>query len=282
MGVWWNALQNASGQLPGASHTVNTLGGLLTSHDYTDPYFTSGASLRYGWGLGTPSSLEVGAIWQRHRSGTNVVDVGPGGGQASESGTNRPVLPIDEGDDRTFEVTYSARTAARGFASSATGRVGQMEDQAYASFWWTTTLRRELHQRGTVLEARLRLGVSTEGAPVQKLYLLGGRHTLPGHPYRSFIGNKMALLRVEASQAVLAPWLTIHAFGAAGLTGFDRNGLLPDPGWLRRSTDGVKSSVGLGLDLGWDLLHFDVGRGLNDGGDTEFVFSVQRRFWEWL
>ena len=116
---------------------------------------------------------------------------------------------------------------------------------------------------------------------MQKLFLLGARHTLPGYPFRSFIGNQMALLRVEASQAVLAPWLKVHIFGAAGVTGIARTSL-PDPGWLRQNTDGVKSSAGLGLKLGWDLLRFDLGRGLNDGGDWEFVLSVQRRFWEWL
>jgi hypothetical protein len=36
------------------------------------------------------------------------------------------------------------------------------------------------------------------------------------------------------------------------------------------------------MGLGWDLLHLDAGRGLNEGGDWEFVLSVQRRFWEWL
>jgi len=281
LGVWWNELQDASGRLSGASRTVNTLSGLLTSRDYTDPYFTSGAAVRYGWGLGTRRSLEVGAVWERHRSGTNVVDDGLGANPGTGSEISRPVLSVDEGDDRAIEVTYAARSAARGFESSATGRVGQMEDQPYVSFWWATTLRRELYERGAVLEATLRVGISTEEAPVQTLFLLGGRHTLPGYPYRSFIGNQMALLRVEASQAAIAPWLTIHIFGAAGVTGFGRNAL-PDAGWLRRSTDGVKTSAGLGLNLGWDLLHFDLGRGLNDGGDWEFVFSVQRRFWEWL
>jgi outer membrane protein assembly factor BamA len=156
-----------------------------------------------------------------------------------------------------------------------------MEDQPYASLWGSVTLRRELHQRGAALEAGLQIGISTEDAPVQTLFLLGGRHTLPGYAYRSFIGNQMVLVRVEASQAMLAPWLTVRVFGTAGATGFGRNGL-PDAGWLRRSTDGVKTSAGMGLDLGWDLLHFDLGRGLNDGGDWEFVFSVQRHFWEWL
>ncbi len=254
---------------------------MFTSHDYTDPYFTSGAGVRYGWGLGTLRSLEVGAVWERHVSGTNVVDDGLGGALETESGISRPVLPVDEGGNRALQVTYAARTATRWFESSARGRVGQLEDQPYASFEWATTLRRELHERGVVLEAALRLGISTEDAPAQTLFLLGGRHTLPGYPYRSFIGNQMAILRVEASQAVFAPWLTFHVYGAAGVTGFDRDGL-PDLDWPSRGTDGVKSSAGLGWNLGWDLLHFDVGRGLNDGGDWEFVFSVQRRFWEWL
>ena len=280
-GAWWNGLEDASGRLPGASPTVNTLSGLLDNSDYTDPYFTSGADVRYDWGRGESSSLKVRAVWERHRSGTNVVDDGLAGNPEPESGTSRPVLAVDEGDDRAVEATFATRTPARGFESSATLRVGQMEDQRYASLWWATTLRRELYERGSALEAGLHIGVSTEDAPIQTLFLLGGRHTLPGYPYRSFIGNQMALLRIEASQAVAAPWLTIRAFGTAGATGFARSGL-PGPGWLRRSTDGVKSSAGMGINLGWDLFHFDVGRGLNDGGEWEFVFSVQRRFWEWL
>ena len=281
MGVSWNELQDAGGGLPVASQAVNTLSGLLTNRDYTDPYFTSGARIRYGWSLGGASTLRVGVEWERHRSGTNVVADGPGGSPATESGISRPVLSVDEGDDRAVEVTHATRTPARGFENSATARVGQMEDQRYASLLWTTTLRQEFHERGTTLEAGLRLGISTDAAPIQRLFLLGGRHTLPGYPYRSFIGNQMALLRVEASQAVLAPWIKPHIFGAAGRTGFSRSGL-PDPLWLRRSTDGVKTSAGVGFKLGWDLVRFDLGRGLNDGGDWEFVFSVQRRFWEWL
>ena len=89
------------------------------------------------------------------------------------------------------------------------------------------------------------------------------------------------LLRLQASRAVIAPWITARVFGAAGVTGFGRNGL-PDDAWLRRSTDGLKSSAGAGVSLGWDLLHFDVGRGLTDGADWEFLFLIQRRFWEWL
>jgi hypothetical protein len=283
VGAWWNELQNASGRFPGASSAVSTLTGLLTSRDFTDPYFTSGTSVHYGWGVGTPRSLEVGAVWERNRSGTNVVNDGLDGSPPTESGAGRPVLAVDEGDDRAIEVTYAARTAARGFESSATGRIGKLADQPYASLWWATTLAREFRERGTTIEVGLRVGLSTDQAPVQTLFLLGGRHTLPGYAFRSFIGNRMALLRVEASQTVLAPWLKVHVFGVAGATGFNPSTLSGGgAGWPSQDTDGVKSSAGLGLQLGWDLLRFDGGRGLNDGGDWEFVFSVQRRFWEWL
>ncbi|HAD76332.1 MAG TPA: hypothetical protein DCG16_11160 [Gemmatimonadetes bacterium] len=283
VGAWWNELQNASGRFPGASSAVSTLTGLLTSRDFTDPYFTSGASVHYGWGVGTPRSLEVGAVWERNRSGTNVVNDGLDGSPPTESGAGRPVLAVDEGDDRAIEVTYAARTADRGFESSATGRIGKLADQPYASLWWATTLAREFRERGTTIEVGLRVGLSTNQAPVQTLFLLGGRHTLPGYAFRSFIGNRMALLRVEASQTVLAPWLKVHVFGVAGATGFNPSTLSGGgAGWPSQDTDGVKSSAGLGLQVGWDLLRFDGGRGLNDGGDWEFVFSVQRRFWEWL
>jgi hypothetical protein len=205
------------------------------------------------------------------------VDAGVGAG----SNIDRPVLAINEGDDRAVEVTYATHTAALGFAGSATGRVGRFDDQPYASLWWNSTLRRPIASAGTSLEARVWVGISTEAAPIQSLFLLGGRHTLIGYSYRSFIGNRVGLLRLEASRAVIAPWITARVFGAAGITGFGRNGL-PDAGWLRRSTDGLRTSAGAGVNLGWDLLHFDVGRGLNRGGEWEFLFSIQHRFWAWL
>ena len=74
--------------------------------------------------------------------------------------------------------------------------------------------------------------------------------------------------------------VTTLSFGAAGKTGFGSR-QLPD-GWPGQSTRGFKSSAGVGLAFGWDLLRLDAGRGLNEGGDWEFILSVQTRFWEWL
>ena len=93
------------------------------------------------------------------------------------------------------------------------------------------------------------------------------------------MGDQMLLMLLEGSQPLLAPWLSIRAFAATGKTGIRRY----SAGWPDdRSTRGFKSSAGIGIGVGWDLLHLDLGRGLNEGGDWEFVLSVQRRFWEWL
>ena len=274
----WNELNDASGQLAGSSTAMNTLAGLLAEEDYTDPYFSSGAELSYGWALGGTGTLRIAGLWERHRSGENVVADVVGG--TSGVGTHRAVLPVDEGDGWALEASYGRRTGIRGFTTGATARVGSFGHKSYRSLWWESSLSRQFHSSGTTVESRLQLGLSSEGVPVQRLYLLGGRHTLPGYPYRSFIGNRMALLRVEGKQPVLAPWLSLRAFAATGTTGFGRNELPTE--WPTRSANGLSSSVGMGLGVGWDLLHFDVGKGLDEGGDWEFVLSVQRRFWEWL
>ena len=271
----WNEPNDASGRLRGSSAAMNTLGGLLAGEDYTNPYFSSSAELRYSWAVGSTGTLRLGGVWERHRSGENVVVDAAGG-----AGTHRPVLPVDEGDGWALELSYSRRTGVRGFTTSATARIGAFDDRSYGSVWWESGLQRQLHASGTTVEGRLQLGLSSNEIPVQSHYLLGGRHTLPGYPYRSFIGDRMALIRVEGSQPLLAPWLSIRAFVATGKTGFRRNEL-PD-GWPGRNTDGLKSSAGVGIGLGWDLLLLDVARGLDTDGDWELVLSVQRRFWEWL
>ncbi len=273
--VGWNEPGESSARLPGASKALNTLGGLLADEDYSDPYFTSSAEVRYDWSVGGLGTLRLAGLWERFDSGENVaVDVAAG------TGRYRPVLPVDEGDGWALEASYSRRTDERGLTTSATGRLGALDGQSYASLWWESSLKRQVTSSRTTIETSLRLGLVSEEAPVQSLFLLGGRHTLPGHGYRSFVGDQVLLMKIEGAQPLFAPWLSLRAFAVAGKARFGGR-TLPD-GWPGQSTRGFKSSAGLGVGLGWDLLHLDAGRGLSEGGDWEFVLSVQRRFWEWL
>ena len=269
----WNELKDAAGRLPGSSAALNTLGGLLADEDYTDPYFSSSVELRHDWAVGGLGTLRLAGVLERHRSGKNVVVDAPTG-----TGIYRPVRPVGEGEGWALEASYSRRMGARGFATSATARVGNFDDRSYGSLWLESSVRRQLSPSGPTVRGSVQLGLLSDTAPLQFVYLMGGRHTLPGYPYRSFMGYQMLLMRLEGSQPLLAPWLSIRAFAATGKTGIRRY----SAGWPDRSTRGFKSSAGMGIGVGWDLLHLDLGRGLNEGGDWEFVLSAQRRFWEWL
>ena len=75
--------------------------------------------------------------------------------------------------------------------------------------------------------------------------------------------------------------MTVRAFASAGAAALsDRNHAL-EAEWWAEGDAGTRASAGVGLGLGWDVLHLDLGRGL-DGGEWELVVSVDRRFRGWL
>ena len=86
-------------------------------------------------------------------------------------------------------------------------------------------------------------------------------------------------MRIEATQAILTPWFRLRLFASSGVTGLERNRLPQN--WTGETTDGLKSSLGAGLGLGWDILRLDAARGVN-GGEWEFILSVNHGFWRWL
>ena len=126
---------------------------------------------------------------------------------------------------------------------------------------------------------RVDAGWVGEGAPPQALFLLGGRNTIPGFDYREGVGNRFVLLRGWVRRPVAWPWVSLRATGSAGWSRLD-GALLPAT-WTGDVDPGVRSSLGLGVDLLWDVLQIDVARGLPDGDWTVF-FAVTGRFRPWL
>jgi hypothetical protein len=112
------------------------------------------------------------------------------------------------------------------------------------------------------------------------MFLLGGRGTLPGYPFRSFVGDGFGLVRAVGTLPLLPPWVGLRALASLGYTHLTSSRTLP-PGWDAHDTDGLRPSVGVGLSLAWDVLRLDLGRGLR-GGDWELSFSVDPRFAPWL
>ena len=260
------------GPLPGMGSVLNSISALVAEEDYTDPWFSTGARLVAPFWTRGPFHLGGAAVWERHRSASLVLE--------DEDGSFRPVRPIDEGDLIAADLTVAAGAAEASPRLEAAARLGTFEDDAFAALqlrgvWETGGVGQDLE-----LRASARAGLVSARAPSQELFLLGGRGTLLGHPYRASMGDRFWLLDASAARPIWSPWVTGRVFAAAGQAELADRDLPAD--WSGDGDAGAKASVGLGLGLVWDVLHLDLGRGLGAGGDWGFAVSASRRFQSWM
>ncbi len=260
------------GPFPGTSGVFNSLSSLSGSADYTDPFFSSGARVGHELGLTARSRLVVEGWWERHRSGRNEVD------EPGDEGLG-PVLPVTEGDRWGGSVGVRW-TDDRSLEADLTGTAVSHAGTGFAALDAGLVLRRDWRDLGTTVETSVHGRVTSSGAFGQDLALLGGRSTLPGFPYREFVGDAFWLVSAVGSRTLLHPWLRLRLLAAAGQTAL-LNNEIPEE-WLGLTTTHARASVGAGLSLAWDVLRIDVVRGLGGGGEWDVILSVDQRFWPWL
>jgi hypothetical protein len=265
--------------LPGA---INTISALLLGDDYSDPWFSTGAELSLRRPLGEQWRGSVGVAAERHRSASLSREASP----LNRDARFRGVLPIDDGDAVVGRV--GIQRAMPDPRSSAWGASLDLEAGTLEGDGWIRPVVSGAVQRASRDHDRALLltgsaGLVTQGAPAQRLFLLGGLNTLPGYGFREFGGRRFALGQVEASAAVAQPWLRLRLIAAAGATG----GLAPPltspaglpAAWPARTSGGVRASAGAGVGLLWDLFRVDAVRGLNGGG-WQLQLSFHRDFWD--
>lgn len=273
----WNELRDL-GLFSATTGVLNTLAGLTGTYDWTDPWFSSGVeAFRAFAPAGAPT--RVALRWERHEAGVMAVD-------QDDTGRFRPVRPVDEGDLTSVEA--HTEVALPGDVSVAiTGRLGRfkpaVEAKAMRDAVLVGALAWERTTPGTLrrLVARLDGGVAVGEVIPQHFFLLGGAGTLLGHPFRSQVGDRFWLARLEAVWPLLPPWISLRTFAAAGAATFTEDDNPIELAWGANGDAGVRASAGLGVALGWDVLQLDLGRGV-DGGKWELVVSVDRRFRGWL
>jgi hypothetical protein len=95
-----------------------------------------------------------------------------------------------------------------------------------------------------------------------------------------FSGTRAVATSAVASFDLWRPFVGLRA----GVHGAVANGGAPEvrAAWESAPTEGVKTSISLGVSSAWDLLHLDVARGLGEGGEWQLLFSVDRGWWEWF
>lgn len=265
--VFVNQLRDI-GSLPGASGAISTLASLVAGDDYLDPYFATGVRLTLpDWRPGP--QFRATLTIERHTSPPTTTDP-----------SQRSLRPVREGMLTALDWRLAAGTSSDdGWSLSGDIRLAALDGERYWGLQAHGAWSRTAAWRRVDLGARADAGAVSTTAPQQELYLLGGRGTLLGHPYRRAVGNRYWLVRADASVGVAEPWLTARVFIAAGQAAM-RGSALPTT-WAGPRAQGVLSTVGTGLGIFWDVLRLDVGHGI-ETGDWRAALSVARRFQAWL
>jgi hypothetical protein len=157
---------------------------------------------------------------------------------------------------------------------------GTFEGNGFAIPHAQLQLRRGSDDRRSSTELRITAGAALGSPSPQQLFLIGGRHTLPGYAYRAFTGDVFTLANFEAGHDLAYPFVRARITAAAGWTG-TRDVALP-VSWNVVETRSVRTSAGAGLGFVYDLLRFDVVRGLSRGGEWQLLVSLDPRIWPWL
>ncbi len=284
------------GPFAAASGVGQTLGLAFEGEDYTDPYFEDGGRLGLARQVGA-GRFEVGASVLRQRSAALVMRTAFIGDRAL-----RAVRPIDDGELAALDASLGvALGRALGAAWSAEARV-EAATAVIGSFGFARVIARVRGERGGLgspwaWSSDLVLGGAGGELPSQRLFILGGRGTLPGFPFRAWGGDRVALWRLEASRGLVSPWVRVRATAAAGWTALGGVGSDAASRFGAVETGGVRTAAGLGLGLFYDLLRIDVVRGLGEGpracdaggasecvarGDWVLLMSLNPLLWEIL
>lgn len=291
--AYLNELRDA-GLRPGLPVALNSLTSFFTANDYTDPYLVSGGSVRMERRLAPAWTLGVAVRYEKQHAPLQVGEPVEPSGISDRDDFTRTLVMIDEGALLAGTLALERRAEDVGaFSWSAELELepGRLEGRGYVRAVAAAVLLYRTPELVTDGRLRAGAGVITSSAPAQRQFLLGGRETLPGYDYRSFAGSRFVLLDAEIARDVTSPWLRLRALGALGWSGGGNVGrLLARPDILAPAdegavpiadTDGVRTSVGMGVSALWDQLRLDLVRGLN-AGEWQLLFSVAPDFWGML
>ena len=280
---------------PVVSGAMNTLSALFAGEDYSDLYFTSGAEAEYQRPLGAGWALGVGARAESQEAPGEGTDFSLFGGEV------RPLQPIDHanlflGGSLSLRRDSPAEAAVRwsGNARLEAGSVNpgvapcRADSACRADFRgeflkprvgidWT----RNWPARDAELKLGGQAGVAVGDVPLQELFRIGGRGTLPGYAFRSFGGDRFSLLSGIASADLLPAWVRGRILAALG-SADTREPRSHGPAHWPAPTDGPKASLGAGVGIFHDILHLDVARGLAGDGHWELIIEANRAFWDFL
>ena len=128
------------------------------------------------------------------------------------------------------------------------------------------------------------LGAGTTSLPAYRNFIVGGRGTLLGEPYRAYGGSRMAWASVEWRIPIPFPSLGLGAYASTGKTAtlapFVAAGWVdrPAPGMPWKASPGVRPVAGLASEWFMQLIRVEAGVALRTG-EVAVTVDVNRLWW---
>jgi hypothetical protein len=210
-------------------------------------------------------------------------------GATPATGSLRPNPPLGSGTFGVAELTLERRSAELALRAGVSGSVvvegGTGEDVRYLRIRGSG--RAHLSVGTTRVVARGWAGWGSADLPAHRSFVMGGRGTLVGEPFRAWGGRYAAVGTLEWQLPIPFPALGLGPFVSTGrsivLAPFVgagwAGGVMPGLPW--QASDGVRPVVGVGVEWFHRFFRVDVGMGLRDR-DVSVVIDVTRDLWDIL
>lgn len=280
-----------AGDLQERSLLVNSLAAQEFGSDFTQPYSVTSLRLESDLGRAAGGDWRATVGFERHEPLT--VNAAPA------SGTFSAVVPAWSADVTRFTLA-AQRVSAEGPWGSVVRLGGELRGgvlwgrgsgtEAELSAWRpsfgriaaTARLERPVGAQRLVLESLAAAAIGDPAVPPQEMVFLGGTRSAPGYDFHELVGDAGIAQRVELQLPVRFVSIPLGRYGrspaSATLAPFVHGAYVGRAASFTERRDGVYPSAGLGLELFFNLIRFDVARGLRHGRWT-FSVDVARSFW---
>ncbi|HSH46493.1 MAG TPA: hypothetical protein VK966_11685, partial [Longimicrobiales bacterium] len=196
----------------------------------------------------------------------------------------RPVLPTTHGTEYAL-FTGIGHSTTGPFAGrldlSAAAEVGHFEGPRSGDRFGRVSLSAKWSWNGRARDRAVALGlrgIASWSGPIQHATLLGGLGTLPGHPYHRYLGERVALLDLEAWRTVVPRWLRVRAIAAAaavsGGSPLQLEASSTDTWTIQAGGLAIPVTVGLGLGVLDGILRVDYALGVSEAASSQGELTI--------
>ena len=269
------------GDVPVISRAMNSLSAQEAGADYGDYYLATGAEVGLARAVGGRTTLRLAGALERVDSLLARATWARGPYRRANPGVGRGTWTLVRVGLQRQSRSFATARDLSGRVAVEVGAGEQNYVRGVADVRWQVPAGR------TALVLRGLAGAASAELPRHRGFVLGGRGTLLGVPFRSLAGRTVAWGSLEWRVGVGVPEirlgsfagtgrkLTVAPYAALGWTGGRLAGFPAGP------SRGVDPAVGVGFGWFHDLLRLDVGVGLR-GGRVAGALDVSRDFWDIL